>query len=120
MAMEYSRLAVVGACHSPRVQMAGINVRQALALLQRGKILGRFSGAAEPGRRALGAISGVPILLNTSSNEHEPTVETPADALNTMKRVGLDGVFFADVGILATPTADTAAPPATPISAMVT
>src|SRR5207249_11922734 len=51
------------------------------------------------------AISGIPILLNTSFNEREPIVETPADALNTMKRAQLDGIFFADIGILATPMA---------------
>ena len=49
------------------------------------------------------AISGIPILLNTSFNEREPIVETPADALNTMKGAQLDGVFFADIGVLAAP-----------------
>ena len=42
-------------------------------------------------------------MLNTSFNEREPIVETPADALKTMARAQLDGVYFADVGILATP-----------------
>jgi hypothetical protein len=51
-------------------------------------------------------MSGIPLLLNTSFNEREPIVETPADALNTMKRAQLDGVFFADAGILATPMAE--------------
>jgi carbamoyltransferase len=35
--------------------------------------------------------TGMPILLNTSFNEREPIVETPADALNTMRRTGIDG-----------------------------
>ena len=49
------------------------------------------------------AMTGVPLLLNTSFNEKEPIVETPEDALNTMKRVGVEGLFFADIGILASP-----------------
>lgn len=47
------------------------------------------------------SMTGVPILLNTSFNEQEPIVETPADALNTMRRTGMDGVYFADIGIFA-------------------
>jgi carbamoyltransferase len=46
------------------------------------------------------AMTGVPILLNTSFNEREPIVETPADALNTMVRTGLDALFFADERLL--------------------
>jgi carbamoyltransferase len=211
MGDEYSRLGIVGACRSGRVQMTEMTTSQALAMLPEGKILGWFSGAAESGRRALGhrsiladprlpgmkdrlnaqikhrqwfrpfaptilaedvadwfecdpdfsspymsfavpargecrdrvpavvhfdgtarvqtvhreltprlhatlsawkAISGIPLLLNTSFNEREPIVETPADALNTMRRAQLDGVFFADVGILATLKTE-AAPAAT-------
>ena len=47
--------------------------------------------------------TGVPILLNTSFNEREPIVETPSDALNTMRRAGIDGIYFVDAGILAQP-----------------
>ena len=35
-------------------------------------------------------ITGVPMLLNTSFNRHEPIVETPAHAFKTFKRSGLD------------------------------
>jgi carbamoyltransferase len=209
MGPEYSRLNIVGACRSARVDMVEMTTGQALALLAEGKILGWFSGAAESGRRALGhrsiiadpripglkdrlnsqikhrqwfrpfapmvlaeevadwfecepgfrspymsfavparqechvrapaivhldgsarvqtvhreltprlhealrewkTISGIPILLNTSFNEHEPIVETPADALNTMKLALLDGVYFADAGILARPVYETSTP----------
>ena len=205
MGAEYSRLSVVGACRSARVNTTEATSEEALALLAQGKVLGWFSGAAESGRRALGhrsiladpriggmkerlnaqikhrqwyrpfapmvlaeevsswfecgsdfrspymsfaiqvrpecrhrvpaiihldgsarvqtvhrelnpglhailsqwhAISGVPMLLNTSFNEREPIVESPTDALNTMNRAHLDGIFFADVGILATPRSD--------------
>src|ERR1700737_4831916 len=40
--------------------------------------------------------SGVPILLNTSFNEHEPIVETPHEAVATMLRTGIDAIYFAD------------------------
>jgi carbamoyltransferase len=44
--------------------------------------------------------SNVPMLVNTSFNDREPIVETPADALNTFQRVGIDAVYFADFGLL--------------------
>ena len=34
--------------------------------------------------------TGVPILLNTSFNENEPIVNTPYDAINCFKKVGMD------------------------------
>ena len=49
------------------------------------------------------ALTGVPVLLNTSFNDREPIVQTPADALNTMLRAGLDAVYFADEALLVTP-----------------
>ena len=36
------------------------------------------------------ALTGVPMLLNTSFNCQEPIVETPADAVATFKKCGLD------------------------------
>ena len=54
MGEEYSRLNIVGACRSARVEMTEVAAAQALSLLQEGKVLGWFSGAAESGRRALG------------------------------------------------------------------
>jgi carbamoyltransferase len=47
------------------------------------------------------AMSGIPILLNTSFNDREPIVETPADALNTLRRTPLYGVYFLEFEILA-------------------
>ena len=35
-------------------------------------------------------VTGIPMLLNTSFNCHEPIVETPEDAIRTFKRTGLD------------------------------
>jgi carbamoyltransferase len=46
--------------------------------------------------------TGLPILLNTSFNEHEPIVETPVDALRTFMRTPIDRVYFADHGIMVT------------------
>ena len=35
-------------------------------------------------------ITGIPMLLNTSFNCHEPIVETPEDAIRTFKKTALD------------------------------
>jgi len=40
--------------------------------------------------KAFKALTGVPILLNTSFNENEPIVNTPDDALDCFARVGMD------------------------------
>jgi carbamoyltransferase len=40
--------------------------------------------------RRFGDITGVPILLNTSFNENEPIVQTPAQALNCFLRTRMD------------------------------
>ncbi len=45
--------------------------------------------------------SGVPLLLNTSFNDSEPIVETPQQAIATMLRSGIDGIYFADFGLFA-------------------
>ena len=37
-----------------------------------------------------GRLTGVPILLNTSFNENEPIVMTPAEALDTFQQTHLD------------------------------
>lgn len=42
------------------------------------------------------AMTGVPVLVNTSFNDREPIVETPHDAICTLKRVKLDGIYFGD------------------------
>jgi carbamoyltransferase len=40
--------------------------------------------------KAFGRISGVPMLLNTSFNENEPIVLTPAQALDCFLRTSMD------------------------------
>ena len=40
--------------------------------------------------------TGVPMLVNTSFNDREPIVETPGDALETYRRIGMDAVYFID------------------------
>ena len=47
-------------------------------------------------------LSEVPILINTSFNDREPIVETPHDAICTLKRSGLDGIYFADHNLVVT------------------
>lgn len=49
--------------------------------------------------------TGVPILLNTSFNDREPIVETPAHALATFQASGLDALCIGDYLVEATPTA---------------
>jgi len=41
-------------------------------------------------------ITGIPMLLNTSFNRHEPIVETPEHALRTFKRTALDLLVIND------------------------
>ena len=41
-------------------------------------------------------ITGIPMLLNTSFNCHEPIVETPEDAIRTFKRTALDLMVIND------------------------
>jgi carbamoyltransferase len=58
------------------------------------------SAAAEPFLHAVisafGRLTGVPVLLNTSFNDREPIVETPADALRCFLRTGIDVLYLAD------------------------
>ena len=44
--------------------------------------------------------SGVPILLNTSFNDREPIVETPAHAVNCFMGTDIDYLYFSDYKIL--------------------
>ncbi|WP_454646409.1 carbamoyltransferase family protein [Bradyrhizobium liaoningense] len=41
---------------------------------------------------SFGALSGIPIVLNTSFNENEPIVDTPEQAMNCFLRTGLDAI----------------------------
>jgi carbamoyltransferase len=44
----------------------------------------------------LGAITGVPVMINTSLNDREPIVETPAHALATFQDTDLDALCIGD------------------------
>ncbi len=60
--------------------------------------------ALTPGLHALLSaffeLTGVPALLNTSFNDQEPIVQTPAEAVDCFDRTGLDFLYFADPGLL--------------------
>ena len=49
---------------------------------------------------AFADITGVPILLNTSFNDQEPIVQTPAEAVECFLRTGLDFLYFAEPGLV--------------------
>lgn len=49
---------------------------------------------------AFADITDVPILLNTSFNDQEPIVQTPAEAVECFLRTGLDFLYFAEPGLL--------------------
>jgi carbamoyltransferase len=57
-----------------------------------------------------GRITGVPVVLNTSFNENEPIVETPAQALDCFLRTRMDALVINDTIVLrqAMPTGDAA------------
>jgi carbamoyltransferase len=44
--------------------------------------------------KAFEALTGVPIVLNTSFNENEPIVETPAQALDCFLRTKMDAIVL--------------------------
>jgi carbamoyltransferase len=46
------------------------------------------------------ALSGVPILVNTSFNDNEPIVETPHDAVRCFLNTKIDYLYFFDYGIM--------------------
>lgn len=45
-------------------------------------------------------LSQVPMVLNTSFNDSEPIVMTPADALSTFSRTGIDALFLGNYMIV--------------------
>jgi carbamoyltransferase len=45
--------------------------------------------------------TGVPLVLNTSFNDDEPIVCTPADAIATFRNTGLDALFMGNVYLTA-------------------
>jgi carbamoyltransferase len=46
--------------------------------------------------KAFEAITGVPMLLNTSFNENEPIVRTPAEAIDCFLRTSMDVLVLGD------------------------
>jgi carbamoyltransferase len=55
---------------------------------------------------AFAAISGVPVLLNTSFNENEPIVDTPEQALDCFFRTRMDAIVVNDTLIRRHPAAE--------------
>ena len=47
------------------------------------------------------ARTGVPLVINTSFNDSEPIVCTPADAIVTFRKSGIDALFMDDVYLMA-------------------
>jgi carbamoyltransferase len=47
------------------------------------------------------AQTGVPLVINTSFNDSEPIVCTPADAIATFHKSGIDALFMDDVVLTA-------------------
>ena len=47
------------------------------------------------------ARTGVPVVINTSFNDSEPIVCTPADAIVTFRKSGIDALFMDDVYLTA-------------------
>ena len=50
------------------------------------------------------ALTGVPIVLNTSFNENEPIVETPRQALDCFLRTNMDAIVLGSIVVRRTPT----------------
>jgi carbamoyltransferase len=53
--------------------------------------------------RAFGALTGVPVLLNTSFNENEPIVLKPEEALDCFLRTGMDALALGRTVIVKRP-----------------
>ena len=47
------------------------------------------------------ARTGVPLVVNTSFNDSEPIVCTPADAIVTFRKSGIDALFMDDLCLMA-------------------
>src|SRR6202041_1111771 len=52
--------------------------------------------------KRFGEISGVPILINTSFNENEPIVNTPAQAIDCFLRTRMDAIAIGNYLLLKT------------------
>lgn len=55
--------------------------------------------------QAFGKLTGVPILLNTSFNRHEPIVATPAEAISCYLRTGMDVLVLGNYRVASRPPA---------------
>jgi carbamoyltransferase len=55
--------------------------------------------------RAFGDRTGVPLLLNTSFNENEPIVNTPAQAIDCFLRTRMDALSIGSYSLLKTENA---------------
>ncbi len=64
--------------------------------------------------RAFQALTGVPMILNTSFNENEPIVDTPEQALDCFLRTRMDALVIHDT--LVRRPCDSGHPPAAPLS----
>jgi carbamoyltransferase len=50
--------------------------------------------------KRFGELTGVPILVNTSFNENEPIVNTPAQAIDCFQRTNMDGLAIGSFLVL--------------------
>src|SRR5579862_9709415 len=50
--------------------------------------------------KRFGELTGVPILINTSFNENEPIVNTPAQAIDCFERTNMDGIAIGSFLVL--------------------
>jgi carbamoyltransferase len=50
--------------------------------------------------KRFGALTGVPILINTSFNENEPIVNTPAQAIDCFQRTNMDSLAIGSFLVL--------------------
>jgi carbamoyltransferase len=57
--------------------------------------------------KRFGELSGVPLLLNTSFNENEPIVNTPAEALDCFLRTNMDALVMGSFLVMKTTPAQT-------------
>src|SRR5206468_12308066 len=67
--------------------------------------------------KRFGEVSGVPILLNTSFNENEPIVDTPAQALECFLRTNMDGLVIGSFLVLKSMNSGRGRPAQEPVGA---
>ncbi|MEP7305905.1 MAG: carbamoyltransferase C-terminal domain-containing protein [Acidobacteriota bacterium] len=67
--------------------------------------------------KRFGELSGVPILINTSFNENEPIVNTPAQALDCFLRTNMDSLAIGSFLVLKSANATLGEPAQVPVAA---